>query len=354
MADVFIGGVQGFSGLAVASASSLLRATGRVGLYMHGPGVQSSYDNGSLTSIASAFNGTGTGMAELPYVPTNPSSWFSTFYRPLFTDSGLNPSAISVDITSYSVDPSEWSAYVTAAQALGISLVSPIFSPNDPSDPLGDFGTLPAYASLRAAALLGGGITLDTPPSYAFARSSDYLSTVESEIQWARENGVKSTVIVSPTTADYDSSFLEDTAHFIAQLAANNALPDNWVVETYVLDGTTVIGSENDPESIAGVALWIAQNADTPSSIASSSLSQDWDTPLHLDVGASTGTISSTSASSTLNASSTAGRSSSSYSPPPMLSIRDSGGEDYVIGGPGGISYSSTGLFYKFWSLSVL
>ncbi len=313
MIDVFVGGVQGFDTFASATVTATLRATGRVGLYAHANAVQQVYDNGDLPSIVSAFSGDGSGFAELPF-ETNASGWFSSYYTQVDVDSNLTPSIAAVDVSSYTVDYSSWSAYVQAAAAVGISRVTPIFSPNDLADPLGDFATLPAYASLRAAALLGGGITLDSPPSYSLARGSAYLSTIESEIRWANANGITSTVIVSPTSADFDSSFRETTAQFIAQLAANNALPDDWVVETYATDGTTVIGSEADPESIAGVALWIAQNADTQGSIQHSAASLTWTTPVHVEVGGAS-----------------------------TLSVNDTDGQAYVFGGSGGLSLNSSG-----------
>ncbi len=93
MADVFIGGVQGFSGLASASASTLLRASSRVGLYMHANAVQASYVDGSLNSIAQTFSASGSGMAELPF-PSDPATWFSQYYTRVFTQSGLRYSNI--------------------------------------------------------------------------------------------------------------------------------------------------------------------------------------------------------------------------------------------------------------------
>ena len=335
MPDVYIGGVQGFDVLATASASALLRATDRVGLYMHANGITNAYADNTLGNIVQAFSNTGPGFAELPDLD-DPANWFSTFYNKVFTQSGLAPSVASVDVPSYTIDATAWSAYVAAANAAGISRIAPIFSPNDANDPLGNFATIPDYASLRAAALSGGGITLDTPPGYALQRGSAYLQTIETEIQWARANGLTATVILSPTPGDYDSSFLQDTARFIGTLAAANALPDAWVVETYSTDGTTVVGSETDPQSIAGVALWLAQNADTPSSIAAASNSLTWTSPVNLAVGgAAPLSTSGSGASST-----------------PALTINDSGGQAYVAGSAGGLKLTSSGANDQVWTAS--
>ena len=88
MADVFIGGYQGFTSLANPSASTRLRATGRIGLYEHAQGVESAEATGDWTSILSSFGQTGSGYAELPFVLNNPLSWFSTAYNLLYTAPG--------------------------------------------------------------------------------------------------------------------------------------------------------------------------------------------------------------------------------------------------------------------------
>ena len=334
VADVFVGGVQGFSSLATASATAELRATGRVGLYQHANAIQTSFNDGSLGNIVQAFSSDGPGMAELPFV-SDPSTWFKNLYHQVFSSSGLTPSTAIVDIGSYTVDSSAWSAYVSAAQAAGISTVAPIFSPNGATDPMGDFASLPGYASLRSAAILGGGITLDSPPGYALQRGNSYLATIESEIRWAKSQGITATVILSPTTGDNDTSFLQDTASFIAHLASAGALPDAWVVETYDVSGTTFIGSETDPQSVAGVALWVAQNADTPSSVAADTGTLSWTTPIHVAVGANM-------ASNSTNAQTPA--------PAYALSITDTGGQADVAGGTGGLSLNSSGALDQVWT----
>ena len=322
MADVFVGGYQGFSGLAMSSASSLLRATGRVGLYEHGSGVQVAYNAGTWPTILSVFSQTGPGYAELPYVTSDVSNWFSTTYHTLFTGSGAVVSDAAVNVPSYVIDPATWGAFVSAAKAAGVSRVAPVFSPNYSDSPLGDFATLPAYASLRAAAIVGGGISLDTPPSYVLNSGNSYLNTIESEITWARAAGVRSTVIVSPF-ADGGKNFLENTAAYVALLASANALPDQWVVETYATDNVEVVGDESDPESVAGVAMFLASSNDTPATIASGALSLSWTTPGHLEIGGTK-----------------------------RIVVNDTGGQAYVVGGSGGMVLSSTGAGNHIWTSS--
>ena len=131
---------------------------------MHADAIQNSYADGSLSAVASNFDGTGSGYAELPFIASDAADWFANNYARLFSNNGLTPTDAAIDVP-VDVDPSEWQAYVSAANKAGITCISPIFSPNTADDPLGDFATLPQYASLRSAALLGGGLTLDTPPN---------------------------------------------------------------------------------------------------------------------------------------------------------------------------------------------
>ena len=234
MADVFIGGVQGFSSLDTPAAVSALLATGRVGLYQHALGLVSTSADGTLPGIVSAFANTGPGIAELGY-ESNAANWFSNDYTSLYTNYGLAPTEALIDINGYTVDPG-WSSYVSAAQANGISIVAPIFSPNFADSVYGNFATMPQYAGLRAAAILGGGIALDCPPGYAAEEGSAYVASLESEISWAHANGLVVTAIISPHD-DFETTFLQDTESFLSQLAVAGTLPDNYVVETYATYG---------------------------------------------------------------------------------------------------------------------
>ena len=96
MADVFLGGVQGFSSLAITSASVALNATGRIGLYQHANGVQNAYVDGSLAKIVQAFAGDGSGVAELPFV-SDPTTWFSEYYDQVLNNTAFAQSLASLE-----------------------------------------------------------------------------------------------------------------------------------------------------------------------------------------------------------------------------------------------------------------
>ena len=261
--DVFIGGDVDLEALTDSSNVSALLATGRVGFYSQVGEIEAAYNAGTLPGIAAATANTGPGEAEVNIQNAQYAlAWFQSWWQYAWLDTGLAPNSINL-IIDYT-DPnwqSDFAAMVSAAQSYGVTTVAPIFSPNLGTDSLASFATSSVYAALRAAALEGGGLTIDSPPEYFFARGEAYQQFIYTEIQWAQANDLRTTVIISPNYDDAD--FLYDTEAFVKLLAWHNATPSEWVVENYTPDDPNGIGSEAVANTIANVALWVAENAPT-------------------------------------------------------------------------------------------
>ncbi len=148
--------------------------------------------------------------------------------------------------------------------------VAPIWTDNDYSADLTQpFATSPWYQYVREAARYSGGLSFDLPPNYAFAREPAYLQNVVQQIQWATENGLRTSVIISPYDIDgvannYDDTFMQATQRLVAYLEAANALPSQFIVENYTSDSTGNFYSASDPNSLNSVAAYLAKITLTP------------------------------------------------------------------------------------------
>ena len=107
--------MQGLSSLATPSASSLLRATGRIGLYGHANGIQDAYNSGTLPGIQSAFSATGPVFAELALCQRR--RMVLNHLSDALYNSGLNVSEAAVDVTFITIDPASWQAYIGRGNA---------------------------------------------------------------------------------------------------------------------------------------------------------------------------------------------------------------------------------------------
>ncbi len=181
---------------------------------------------------------------------TSPGFLTTSFaeYTTLFTAQGFTPAETDVNVPDTfawtSNDLQSWKAYVDNARSLGIMNVAPIFADSGYSADLNiPFAISPWYATLRQAALYSGGLSFDVPPDYAFLRNPTYLVNLVQQIQWATDNGLRSSLIISQGAVNdpannQDANLLANTQKLVAYLEANNALPSQFIVENYDLDGT--------------------------------------------------------------------------------------------------------------------
>ena len=151
-----------------------------------------------------------------------------------------------------------------------------VMTPNGGAEDLDDgFENAKFWANARAAALFGGGIGLDVPPTYWTLRDPSYGHLVAQMIAWATKQGIRSSLIVSPYAekpdasgqrggCGYDPLFAESTALLATALKAAHALPTQWVVENYgANDPACKLGNDividAGPESLNAVALSLAK-----------------------------------------------------------------------------------------------
>ena len=268
---IFVGGVVGFADMENPANLAALIATGLVGLYTQEAAMSVAYSSGGneLQVVAQNMAGTGSGETELNLQPSSAiSSWFSEWWNTVWLANGLAPTEINSIINfSSSTWVADFDATVDVGKEYGITSDAPIFSPNDASNSLTPFATNPVYSAIRSAALYGGAIAIDAPPHFFLQNSAAYQQFTYEEIQWGHQNDLRVTVILSPSNDD--NTFGQDTEDFVSDLQSNNAVPTEWVVENYDTSDPDGIGSDTDPNSVSGVALWVALNAETNASGAS-------------------------------------------------------------------------------------
>ena len=259
---VYVGGVAGFDSLADPAASVRLRATGRVGLYMHFNALVPALAAGRLAPIYDAFRPTGRGVAELGYsFLTNPQ-FINQQFPAFFTGLGQAPWAAVVNapdnfMTASTQTVAEWQGMAATARRLGIKLFVPITAPNDNVGVNEDPAIHPSFALMRGVALAMGGIAIDAPPGF-FLHSNPlavpYRAWMVRWVRWAAGMGLHVFWIVSPDASGVE--FLSDTQAMIAYLASHDALPHTWIVENYdtftTLDRVDVVAGGDGYTHAAG------------------------------------------------------------------------------------------------------
>jgi hypothetical protein len=263
--DIVVGGTVGFQDMADPANTARLRATCRVGLYIHdyiwsNHTVSKRVDSQTQRTILNVFKDTGPQVVEIGATRT-PDIYWGKYYPAHYINAGVNASQAHVDgVPRLSMD--QWKAYVDKGKAYGLKILAPIFAPNGGQWKTAAFADH-KWDEIRAEAIYGGGITIDAPPHYFLGTASGYQKFVEDEIRWAQGAHIQATYIISPNNSGAD--FLKDTITLLKQLEADHALPDFYIVENYrglPVDPNylNAVGNENNPISINGVALWIAEH----------------------------------------------------------------------------------------------
>jgi hypothetical protein len=188
---------------------------------------------------------------------------------------GFQDSCLSAAQSAQQV--ADWMGIIDQYRAAGVRTVSVIFSPNNWGEGgcnvHGKFSDV-AWNAVKRVARYGGGLALDTPPYYFFKQPEAYREFSLQEIAWARANGVTVSVIVSPPPDDTvaQSLYARQTRDFVGRIVEeskgnNTYIPDAWVAEDYnpFQDPAdpTVPGSEDSPDTVTAVALWLARHAPT-------------------------------------------------------------------------------------------
>ncbi len=297
---VFIGSVgPGYAALAGPVASAALRRSGRIGLYQHANG------NAALTprersALRATWNvkdaaGEET-VAELGGSAVEDPGYLQFFggrYPPQVNMNALTGSGDGTgsyrSAAGEAVPGHVYGGYTSVADLAvmeqqtcgavrhGARNVAIVMTPNGGDEDLADgFADAAFWANVRAAALFGGGIGLDVPPTYWTLRGAGYQAQVARMVAWANSSGIRSSLIVSPYAekpdaaghtggCGYDPAFVQNTGRLAAGLAQAGALPTQWVVENYGAAGPGC-GAGNDvaaggSESLDAAALFLAGSA---------------------------------------------------------------------------------------------
>ena len=287
--QVLVGGLQGFADLDDPSSVSALLATGRAGLYMHQSDVFNAEDNWAIPGLPTsdqlpgvlqtfAAEG-GDAENELGFDARNETDIEGRAYS-LNEQAGYTSAFANVNLDyqnggGAALSPFSsldglaiWDTRVDEARTMGIENLAPVLSPNT-QFLLTPGWYSPTYDVARQEALYGGGIAVDAPPEYFYTIGASwgvgaaYQQFTEQEIQWGNSQGIRTTYIVSDNSAE--GSFLQDTQDLVAKLVQDGAVPSQWVVENYTVPAPAgyqnTVGPETSPQTDAGIALWLAQNA---------------------------------------------------------------------------------------------
>jgi hypothetical protein len=247
---ISVGGVGGFASLADPAATASLRRS-CVGLYIHAEGWKP-IDDATKAAILANFKGTGPAAVELGFTEA-PDGYFGKFYQTVFIDKGVN--ADTALINGLCKDgPDSALKYIAVAKRFGLTKVAVVFSPNHGQYKTAGFAD-PQFDCVRTAAKAGGALAIDSPPHVFFALKSGYQQFVMDEIRWANSNGIPTYFIISPNGSQ--SRLAQESNLLVDTLAANQAVPSNYVFEAYCklcTDTYHQVGTENDPTSVVGVA----------------------------------------------------------------------------------------------------
>jgi hypothetical protein len=255
---IAVGGTLGFDSFRDPASSAKLRATCKVQLYIHSY-IWKLLDDATKRAIVHTFAGTGPQVLEVGM--GGPSTW-STDYQPNLGVFGVHADQVHVNGTERAT-LAKWKLYVDAAHAVGIRVASPVWAPNSNQWKTDDFNSQ-RWDDIKAKAIYGGGVTVDSPPNVFLNSPAGYSHFVEQEIRWARSKGLQATLIISPSITG--KTMLAETQRALRKLQQDDALPTFYIVENYhplPADPKYVnwVGPESNPYSIAAVARWVAEQA---------------------------------------------------------------------------------------------
>ncbi len=268
--EIFVGGTVAPDTLASGSTTTELRASGRVGLYLHELSTEEMDRDGASGDVAAMFPGPmvaefGLPLREHAYSHADAVGFFGQAYPKLFTRHGFHPAAANIN----GLDPSgktqsltDWTDYAALARASGIVSLAPFADPNGTDWPM-DFND-PFWDFMKSVCLQLGGLGVDSPPGYFWGRSEGYRQHDLAKVAWAVSHGLRASVVISPWGKP--STFLDDTTRFVAFFVDHKVLPTEWVVETYDDPSTPAhpgnpLGPEGQAGTVDAVALWVARNA---------------------------------------------------------------------------------------------
>lgn len=276
---VFAGGVAGVASLTDGSASQKFRAAGG-GLYLHNNG-WASLNREQQRQVLAIFAGRPIGI-ELGYGAGNAAQAWAGRCKTGYLDLGIRPAFITANAFDGNNLPTVegWKNYTATLRQQGVpeaTLILPTFE-------YANFGPNVATLSqnmvsqrtdFQAIVSVAGGLVLDCPPGYFFAREPGYHTWIVDAIRWTHAKGLKCVWITSPHT--FGARFGEDTERCLKFFQTHEAMPDMIAVENYNPNPepgyVNVVGREDIPATALGVG-WDLVHRILPSLNTSASVRQ--------------------------------------------------------------------------------
>lgn len=272
--DVFVGAIRGEAQLGVASNSTLLRASGRAGLFMttlalqHAiipdPADQEDW-GGSIANgqaIVSAFAGTGPGIIEgnldrqtTPHVPavdynyTRNDAWVAWIreinWSPsiFLLDMNASGTPTTTQYTETDVQDVLTGTSDIKAEDPAIKYVLPYLSPN--GGVYGSWAHDAYWSTARRLALAQGGFAIDIPVGYYLNNPAAYKQVVKDQITWGIQNKLIVAVLLTPYDTQNplgcsmprnfcaDPDFMSSSRSVVTDLYYSGADPTIYVISNY-------------------------------------------------------------------------------------------------------------------------
>ncbi|MBV1838613.1 Ig-like domain-containing protein [Acetobacter estunensis] len=272
-----------------------LRATGQLGMSLDEQSVANEVSSGHFSQYLSSESNNGNVDVSLS-INLEGSSDTPSYLKGLTNYIHLQGGTVSSALENINISSNggngSWlyifNETVNSGWSDGIKTIAPIFSPNyffqngDASsivagvggevDTVSNYSELADsnfYKNLEKAAVYGGALAIDSPADYFINAGLDYQQFVENEIRWAVDQGLQVTVVISGfydnteyNTTDTVNDYGQDVRKMVAILEATGAVPTNWEVSEYEAKRTIAAGSDTDPNSEAGIALWLENYAE--------------------------------------------------------------------------------------------
>ena len=292
---VYFGSVAKFPNIAHDVQSTL--STGDIGLYEHGTAMTKVSDTdrqaiqntwgitGAKISLASG--GGGTGMAELGCCDKPTQTNLNQFGGALPALANMNipdsdgGDGVSEIMTDAEEAELEKSIGGIASAAHSSRSIAPVMRPDGALPDL--WSTSAIYANARKLVMATGAVAVDVPPTLALSFPRIVMDQYVDEINWAIQNHLRVTLIVSPyklgaAGCSFDPDFLQNTKEFISYLLSKGPPPTEYAVEDYCDPPTPsqyVNGStgDSDPTSTNQVALYLSTLPVSPMGTAKPTIS---------------------------------------------------------------------------------
>ena len=258
---VFAGGVAGVADLTVATNSTAFRAAGG-GLYLHNNG-WGALSREQRRQVLAIFSNAPV-ASELGFGGSPPAAkaWAGNC-RQNYLALGIRPRFIAANAFANDNHPTpgQWSDYMAALRAAGVptnTLILPTFEYQNFRPNLATLAEncVRQRADFQAIIRRAGGIVLDSPPGFFFAREPAYRDWVVDAIRWTQAQGLPAVVIASPHNSQ--NNFAAHCLKFLDYVRAHQAVPDLFAVENYnakaTADYPNRVGNENQTNTALGVA----------------------------------------------------------------------------------------------------